>query len=173
MADIVFDKDIEEVYGGGKKQTGGLLEDAKTQRMLSGAGLGISALAEMGGAYSGYVQNSAQADYLRLQAEQAGLQAQQRANMLREQLYGQISNSFAGYAARGVDIGSGTPVRMAEMTMKEGGADIQQLQRNAQMQAQAYRAQADILKSGSTLEMFSGMANALAKGFLSYGMLFG
>ena len=173
MAGIGFDKDIEEVYGGGRAREGGLLQDAKTQRMLSGAGLGISALAELGSAYSGYMQNSAQADYLRLQADQAGLQAQQRANMLREQLYGQISNSFASYAARGVDIGNGTPVRMAEMTMKEGGADIQQLQRNAQAQAQAYRAQADMIKSGSTLEMFGGMFNALAKGFLSYGTMFG
>lgn len=179
MSKIVYDADILQVFGGnvpagGKTAVkGGLLEDARKNQLLSGVGLGISALANMGASYSGYLQSATKADYLRLQAEQTGLRAEQTANQLREKLYGQISNSFAGYAARGVDVGSGSPIRQAELTAKEGGTDLQQLQENAKLAADAYNAQADILKRGSTLEMFSGMANALAQSFMSAGMIFG
>lgn len=178
MANIVFDKDIEQAFSSAGTTAGantqpGLLDSAKFDRTLSATSLGISALAEMGSAFSRYSQNSVSARFMRLQADNIGLQAEQTANQLREKLYGDIANSFAGYAARGVDVGSGTPMRNAELSLKEGGQDIQQIQKNAEMQSGALRAQADILKKGSTYEMFAGMANSLAKGFASAYSFFG
>lgn len=143
-----------------------------TMQQIAGLSMGISALSEIGGAYAQYVQENATAGNLRVQADMVGLQAEQRANMLREKLYGDISNSFAGYAARGIDIGSGTPITQAEMSLKEGGEDIQQIQKNAEMQANSYRKQADIISSGSKANMWAGMASGVAKGALSLGMLY-
>lgn len=143
-----------------------------TMQHLVGISYGIEGLSDIAGAYAQYAQESTQADNLRLKADLVGLQAEQKANQLREKLYGDISNSFAGYAARGIDIGSGTPIRQAEISLKEGGEDIQQIQKNAEMQAKAYNAQADIIKSGSKLNMWAGMASGLAKSTLGLGMLY-
>lgn len=174
MADIKFDKDIEQVYSSAGADTkSGLLDSAQSNRTLSAASLGISALSEMGASLSQYYQNKTSAMFMRLQADNIGLQAEQTANQLREKLYGDISNSFAGYAARGVDVGSGTPMRQAELSLKEGGQDIQQIYKNAELQSGALKAQADMLKKGSTYDMFAGMANALAKGFAGAYSYFG
>ena len=147
-------------------------EGGMTMQQLAGISYGIGALSEIGGAYAQYVQENATAGNLRVQADMVGLQAEQRANMLREKLYGDISNSFAGYAARGIDIGSGTPISQAEMSLKEGGEDIQQMYKNAEIQANSYRKQADIISSGSKANMWAGMASGVAKGALSLGMLY-
>ena len=139
-----------------------------TMQQIAGLSMGISALSEIGGAYAQYVQENATAGNLRVQADMVGLQAEQRANMLREKLYGDISNSFAGYAARGVDIGSGTPISQAEMSLKEGGEDIQQMYKNAEIEANSLRKQADIIKSGSKANMWAGIASGIAKGAMGY-----
>ena len=91
---IIIDDDIDAAYS--KAGASGM-----TFQRLSGAAQGVQGLAQMASAYSGYAQNSISADFLRLQAEQVGIQAEQRANMLREQLFANISNAMAGYAAAG------------------------------------------------------------------------
>ena len=143
-----------------------------TMQQLAGISYGIGALSDIAGAYAQYAQDKVSAGNLKVQADLVGLQAEQKANQLREKLFGDISNSFAGYAARGIDIGSGTPITQAEMSLKEGGEDIQQIQKNAEMQADSLRKQADIIKSGSKANMWAGMASGVAKGALSLGMLY-
>lgn len=147
-------------------------EGGMTMQHLAGFSYGIEALSDIAGAYAQYAQDKVSAGNLKVQAELVGLQAEQKANQLREKLFGDISNSFAGYAARGIDIGSGTPITQAEMSLKEGGEDIQQIQKNAEMQANSYRKQADIISSGSKANMWAGMASGVAKGALSLGMLY-
>jgi len=166
---IVYDKEISELFSGDYSSAS--LLNGENLRKISIAGMGISAISEIGSSIAGYFQTKTQADNLRLQADQIGTQALQQGNQLREKLYADISNSFAGYAARGIDIGSGTPMTMARMTMKEGGEDIAQINKNAKIQADAARAQADALKRGSTLDMFAGMAGAISKLSLAKGLL--
>ena len=147
-------------------------EGGMTMQQLAGFSYGIGALSDIAGAYAQYAQDKVSAGNLKVQADLVGLQAEQKANQLREKLFGDISNSFAGYAARGIDIGSGTPITQAEMSLKEGGEDIQQIQKNAEIQANSLRKQADILKAGSKMNMWAGMASGVAKGALSLGMLY-
>ena len=172
MSGIKYDDDIEQIYGTGNTAAKGGLLSGNTLQNAAGISSMVSAFAELAGTVSGYWQTSDSADFLRLKADNIGVAAEQTANMLREKLYGDISNSFAGYAARGVDVGSGTPQLNAELTLKEGGEDLQQLKRNAQMQSSALNAQADMMKSGAVWNMWSGMANGISKGALSYGLLF-
>lgn len=133
-----------------------------TFQKLAGAAQGVQGLAQMASAYSGYVQSGITADFLKLQAEQVGIQAEQKANILREKLFGSISNAMAGYGARGVDVGSGSAVRQAELTLKEGGQDIQQMRRNAEMESNVLKAQAKIMKSGSRAGMVGGMLSGVS-----------
>lgn len=138
-----------------------------TFQKLSYISQGIQGLAQMGSAYAGYTQGKTQADFLRLQANQVGIQAEQNANMLREKLFGTISNAMAGYAARGVDVGSGSALRQAELTLKEGGQDLQQMKRNADMEANILNAQAKIMSAGSRSAMVGGMLSGLSSVFAS------
>lgn len=144
-----------------------------TFQRLSGAAQAVQGFAQLASAYAGYTQAGIQSDWLRLQADQVGIQAEQKANMLRENLYGMISNAMAGYAARGVDVGSGTPMRQAELSLKEGGQDLQQLKRNAEMEASTLRAQAKIMKAGAKAGMvggmLSGVSNILIGGYGAFG----
>lgn len=145
-----------------------------TFQRLAGAAQGVQGLAQMASAYAGYVQGKTQADFLRLQADQVGIQAEQRANMLREKLFGSISNAMAGYAARGVDVGSGSARTQAELTLKEGGQDLQQIKRNAEMEANILRAQAKVMSAGSRSAMIGGMLSGLSNvAFSAAGMMGG
>lgn len=141
-----------------------------TFQKLAGAAQGIQGLAQMASAYAGYTQTGIQADWLKLQADQVGIQAEQKANMLREHLFGTISNAMAGYAARGVDVGSGSAMRQAELALKEGGQDLQQLKRNADMEASTLRAQAKIMKAGAKAGMVGGMLSGFSNAIMgAYG----
>jgi hypothetical protein len=164
---IVIDDDINAAFS----KTAGSETDAAAERIgasgmtfqrLSGAAQAVQGFAQMASAYAGYTQTGIQADWLKLQADQVGIQAEQKANILRENLYGMISNAMAGYAARGVDVGSGTPMRQAELSLKEGGKDIQQIKRNAEMGASTLRAQAKILKAGARAGMVGGMLSGVS-----------
>lgn len=139
-----------------------------TFQRLSGAAQGIQGLAQMASAYAGYTQTGIQASWLKLQADQVGIQAEQKANILREQLFGTISNAMAGYAARGVDVGSGSAIRQAELSLKEGGQDLQQIKRNAELQTNVLRAQAKIMKSGARAGMIGGMLSGISN--LAFGV---
>ena len=133
-----------------------------TFQRLASAAQGVQGLAQMASAYAGYTQGSIQAEFLKLQADQVGLQAEQKANMLREKLFGSISNAMAGYAARGVDVGSGSAIRQAELSLKEGGEDLQQMKRNAELESGVLRAQARINKAGAKYGMVGGMLSGLS-----------
>lgn len=138
-----------------------------TFQKLSYASQGVQGLAQMASAYAGYTQGKTQADFLRLQADQVGIQAEQNANILREKLFGTISNAMAGYGARGVDVGSGSARMQAELALKEGGHDLQQMQHNAAMESSILRAQAKIMSAGSRAGMIGGMLGGLSNVFMS------
>lgn len=165
---INYDSDLDNMFSTATEADG---MDALKLRKISAYSMGIGALAEIGGSISSYFQGQTSADFMRLQAAQIELEAKQTGNRLREELYGNISKSFAGYAARGVDIGSGTPMTMAQMSMKEGGEDIQQINKNAKLKADVYRAQADITKKSATTDMLAGMAGAFGKLAIAKGSL--
>lgn len=159
---IIIDDDIDAAFS--KADTNGTNAGASgmTFQRLAGAAQGIQGLAQMASAYAGYTQGKIQADFLKLQAEQVGIQAEQKANMLREKLFGDISNAMAGYAARGVDVGSGSARTQAELSLKEGGQDLQQMKRNAEMESNILKAQAKIMKSGSRAGMVGGMLSGVS-----------
>ena len=145
-----------------------------TFQRLAGAAQGVQGLAQMASAYAGYTQGKISADFLRLQADQVGIQAEQQANMLREKLFGSISNAMAGYGARGVDVGSGSARTQAELALKEGGQDLQQLKRNAEMEANILRAQAKVMSAGSRSAMIGGMLSGVSNlAFGAAGMMGG
>ena len=145
-----------------------------TFQRLAGAAQGVQGLAQIASAYAGYTQGKISADFLRLQADQVGIQAEQKANMLREKLFGSISNAMAGYGARGVDVGSGSARTQAELTLKEGGQDLQQLKRNAEMEANILRAQAKVMSAGSRSAMIGGMLSGVSNlAFGAAGMMGG
>lgn len=138
----------------------GLLSIAGEQYKLSSLTAGASAFAQMAGSYLDYSALQTNAYALKAQASNIELQAQQRANMLREQFISSIGSYQFGAAQRGVSVGSGSVVQNIESSAGDLGKDIQKEKKVAQMRANALRGQAKIQK----MQAKSGLVSSILSG---------
>jgi len=136
--------------------------------LMSGAG----AMSQLFGDISDFSVLRFEETQKRLQGRQAGLIAGQQSNRLMQKVMGDIQNSFATYAARGITA-EGTPTAMAETSLKEAGEDIKTMQESAKMQEQAAEFEASQLRSQANLRLFGGILQAISGGARTYGMLKG
>ena len=132
-----------------------------------------SAFASMAGSFLNYQALKTEAMQLGVQAINIELQAQQQANMLREQFISNVGAYQYSAARRGISVGSGSVISNIESSAMNLGEDIRQLSNNAKMKSSALRAQEKIIKERAKTQMLSGIAggiSGLAKSVSSYGV---
>lgn len=147
---------MEDNYG-----VNGLLDMASTQYKLSSLAGGASAFAQMAGGMMDYRALQTNAAALKVQANSIELQAQQRANILREQFISAIGSYQFSAANRGVSVGSGSVRQNIESSSIGVGKDIQKAQKVAQMQASALRTQSKLAKIQGKTAMVTGLLGGI------------
>lgn len=150
-----------------------LISAASDNYKMSGiTGFG-SAFAEMAGSYLNYSALRTEAMQLGVQASNIELQAQQQANMLREQFISNVGTYQYGAARRGISVGSGSVRSNVESSAMNMGEDIRRAGKNAQMKASALRSQERIMKGRAKAQLISGIASgvsSMAGSVASYGV---
>lgn len=131
------------------------------QYMLSGMTTGAGSFAQMAGAALDYSLLKADAGNLYVQANQIELQAQQRANMLREQFLSSIGTYQYGAAQRNISVGSGSVVGNIERSAGKLGEDITTMQKSAGLEARALRSQATNMRKTAKANAVSSMLGAV------------
>lgn len=146
----------DDYYG-----TSGLLKLASEDYKDAAWAGGAKAFAQMAGGYMDYQALQTNAAALKVQASSIELQAQQRANILREQFIGAIGSYQFGAANRGVSVGSGSVRQNIESSAIGLGKDIQKAKKVAQMQASALRTQAKLSKIQGKTALVTGVLGGI------------
>ena len=146
----------------------GLLELAGKEYKWSSYAGAASAFAQMAGASMNYQALQTNASALKVQANNIELQAQQRANMLREQFISSIGSYQMSAAQRGVSVGSGSVRNNIESSSASLGNDINTLKKSAQLQANALRTQAKVSKMQGKSALVSGMLGGVSQAIGAY-----
>lgn len=142
--------------------------------LLSG---GLTAASAFGSIMGGQQQNAvyqAQARQSELAAKQEELKGREQADKIRRSLQATLASQNAAFAARGISLTSGTPVKLANVSSTEAAQDIENAQFGASMAAAAERGQAGVYRMSGKSAITSGYANAafgLYGGKKSFGSL--
>lgn len=99
--------------------------------------------------------NARVADLQAEDATQRGLEEEQR---FRTAVRGLVGSQRAGFAAAGVDVGSGSAADVQADSAFLGELDAQQIRANAQREAWGYRVQAEDLRQGAGVARRGGQA---------------
>lgn len=131
------------------------------QYMLSGMTTGAGSFAQVAGSFLDYNVMKADAGNLYVQANQIELQAQERANMLREQFLSSVGTYQYGAAQRNISVGSGSVVGNIERSAGKLGEDITTMQKSAGLEARALRTQATNMRKAAKANQVSNILGAV------------
>lgn len=145
---------------------------ASQYQKYAGAFSGMAAMGELFGGLADYSVLRFEAQQRQLQGRQAGLIAGQQSNLIMQKVMGDIQNSFATYAARGITA-EGTPMTRAEVSLREAGEDIKTLKETARIQQEAAEFEASQLRRQAGLQLFGTILQSITGGVRTYGMLKG
>lgn len=181
---------FSSAFGGSAAAAGtGTAAAASKAGLLSGGASALSLLSSFSSLASGGLQmytagQKARFEQQRLlmnsqwqeiQAKQIELNAQERANNIRDQLLSDMASTSAFFAARGVDIGSGSPARANIESQRRAAEDMIQNNRQARLNATAQRSSAGqtktnaaIARSQGTIEQAKALPGMLKSGAQLY-----
>ncbi len=144
--------------------------DDYTKQLYQGVAwqYGASAFAEAMGSAINYSSLKADASSARIQAENIELQAQQRANMLREKYNNAVGNVYFSAASRGGKVSSGSVRANLEQSAKNLGEDIASQEKNAKSRADAERMRAKALGKQANMQLVSGLVGSIGSSVKSY-----
>ena len=154
-----------------------LLDYAKEQKEQAVAakknayGMGMaSSFSSLAGSFIDYANLRSDISNLRVQAGQVELQAKQRANQLREQFVQSIGTYMFGAAKRGISVQSASVRGNLQRSSEALGKDVQRMEQNAALQANAYRQQAKIAKKNAQAQLYGSLIQGAADfGLNAYG----
>ena len=122
--------------------------------------MAISSLASAGlSIYGGYQQASTLRQQAALQdfdARQELLTGQQQSNRIRETLLRALATQNATYGAAGIDVGSGSPITVAQDTMEQADRELDISRYGALVRAAPYRAAAADRRARASQAILSG-----------------
>lgn len=140
-------------------------------------GTGLTAASAFGSIMGGGQEAAmykAQAKQSELSAKQEELKGRLQADKIRNSLLATLASQRAAFSARGISLGSGTPVNLASQSYNEASKDIELAQFGAGMASAAELAQADQYKMAGKSSKIKGYTNAgfsLYAGKNSFGSL--
>jgi hypothetical protein len=135
--------------------------------LLSGALTAASVFGQFKSGQMASVQAKAQSDQYELSARQEELKGRDQADRIRRSLQATLASQNAAFASRGINLGSGTPVALGNVSKSEASRDIELAQFGTGMNAAAERgnaAQARMSGKAAKIESYTNMATSLYKG---------
>lgn len=121
--------------------------------LISGAGSILGGF-QQAGAYKAQAQQS------ELAARAEELKGREQADKIRRSLQATLASQNAAFAARGVSIGSGTPVNISNVSRTEAAADIEAAQFGSTMSAGSLRSQGGIYRQYGSAAKIGGFTSA-------------
>jgi hypothetical protein len=146
----------------------GLLELAGNNYQYASYAGAAGAFAQMASGVMNYQALKTDAYGLQVQANSVELQAQQRANMLREQFINSVGAYQMNAAQRGVSVGSGSVRNNIETSAGSLGKDIATIKKSAGLQANALRAQSKVAKWQGRSALVSGVLSGISSAASAY-----
>jgi hypothetical protein len=150
------------LFGSGGEFSGG--------RLLSAT----SALTTGLGAYGSYASGTQASSQFKLQAGSQELQADvvrlnaiEKGNILRRQLLQDLGSANASAAARGIDVGSGSPRQVQIQSIAETQRDVAKIESGADIDVSNYQTAASRSRGQAASAEYGGYVNAI-KGLGSY-----
>lgn len=136
------------------------LSNTKTAELVTSA---TSLLNTGVSAYASYQSSVIQSNFMKLQARQHELQANQerlkgiqQSNTLREQLLNNLSSATAMFSSSGVGVGSRSAQALAARNISVSRRDIGQVQSNAELRALSAESSAISQRYGAKSERITG-----------------
>lgn len=130
----------------GASDYSGLLGQSQESYALSGFQKTAGGYAQLVGAKLNWKALKTELHQFELNAQNIELQAQERANQLREQFISNVGNYQFGAAQRGISVGSGSVMQNIESSAMSLGSDIAKQQKIASIKASSLRTQEEIAR---------------------------
>ena len=151
-----------------KNDYSGLLELAGNNYKYASYAGAAGAFAQMASGYMNYQALRTDAYGLKVQANEIELQAQQKANMLREQFINSVGAYQVNATQRGVALSSGSVRNNIETSAGSLGKDIATIKKSAGLQANALRAQSKVAKWQGRSALVSGVLSGISSAAGAY-----
>jgi hypothetical protein len=169
MPGLTKDKDalsgkLDKLNSSLNKYTG-QLEELKLKQATSDMRTGVSMI---GGSAINYSLLKTESMFADIQADQLELQAQEQANMLRDNFNYAMGTEISSTAARGVKVGEGSSAAGMETSAKNLGKDVAKLKKSAKLKANTVRAQSKINKQSAKYGLLSGITQGGIKAYSGY-----
>lgn len=135
--------------------------------LLSGAFTAASAFGQIQAGRAASAESKFTARQYELSARAEELKGREQADKIRRSLQATLASQNAAFSARGISLGSGTPVALAGVSKTEASRDIENAQFGANVSAAAERgnaAQARITARTEAMKGYTGAAGALYSG---------
>lgn len=139
-------------------QLGGMLSDQQKQTAMLG---GMGSIASIGSMAINYDMLKTENLFKENQAKQIEIQAQEQANMLRENFNVMLGQEAVQTARRGITQSSGSVRAGKELSAKNIGEDISSMKKTAKAKSDKIRAEASISKRSGKAQMFSSVASGI------------
>ena len=153
----------------GTSGTNGLLGQSQGNYYISGLQKTAGGYAQLVGAKLNWNALKTELTQYELSAQNIELQAQERANQLREQFISNVGNYQFGAAQRGVSVGSGSVRQNLESSAMSLGSDIAKQQKIADVKASSLRTQSEIARIRGRFQY--GQQKATAFGNMTSGIM--
>lgn len=148
----------------------GTIASAAPYVSLISTGLsGASALSQVAGGYQESAVYKAQARQSELSARQEELRGRDQADKIRRSLQATLASQRAGFAARGISPGSGTPVALGNISRTEAASDIETAMFGSQMAGAQERGQAAQYRLSGRSAVTKGYGGAASSLIKAYG----
>lgn len=139
-------------------QLGGMLSDQQKQTAVLG---GIGSVASIGSMAINYDMLKTENLFKENQAKQIEIQAQEQANMLRENFNVMLGQEAVQTARRGITQSSGSVRAGKELSAKNVGEDITKMKDTAKAKSGKIRAEASIAKRAGKAQMMSSISSGI------------
>jgi hypothetical protein len=145
---------------------GAALSTGATLSTISAGSLlatGVTAASAFGSIMGGQQQaavSKSQAKQYELSARAEELKGRDQANRIRESLRSTIASQNAAFASRGIQLGTGTPLALGNVSRNEASRDLQTAQFGSGMAAEAARGTAAQSRATASAQSIKGYADA-------------
>lgn len=140
--------------------SGGHFNSAGISSVGSAVASGIGAYSSISSGIQQKAQFDSEAKSYEAQAEIVKLNAVEQATMLRKQLLADLGSANASAAARGLDVGSGTPTQIQTESIGNVESDVAKLKAGADINSLGSKTSAARSREAGASAAFSGFARA-------------
>ncbi len=143
---------------------GGLASSGTLATLATVASIGSS----LYGAYSGFQAGRNEAAQYKQQVEMESIRAQQEEANRRIRLNEILGAQMAATAGRGVVVGSGSDIAIADFSIEEANRESQIAKTDSLFKQSQLRSQSSQARKAGTASLISGIGNAVSTGYDDY-----